>query len=377
MLSAKKVALLGPIAPYRGGIAQYTTFLKRSLSKISNLQTISFKRQYPKFLYPGESDIDPFSTGRDPEVNYSLDALNPFSLIKVANRIIKSEIDLAILTWWTLFWAPGFALIAFLLRRKKIPVIFLCHNLADHDAKGLRKTFVEFLLSSADGYIVHSKQHKDFLETRFPERPVLKIHIPAYEEFPESKGLLKKRGRLELLFFGFIRPYKGLDVLLHALSKLNDPEVYLTVAGETWEDKEVLFDLVKSLDLRNVELHLSYTKEEELAEFFNRSDAVVLPYRSASGTAVGAVAYRYDRPIIATRVGGLIDIIIDGETGYLVEPESAEAIAEKLKGISRRELAGMKGAIRDFKKELTWENVAEKILKFNWRELDRHRKKEN
>ncbi|MEI1279668.1 glycosyltransferase [Leptospira venezuelensis] len=367
MSNVKNVSLLGPIAPYRGGIAQYTTFLKSSLSKICNLQTISFKRQYPKFLYPGESDVDPFSMGRDPEVNYLLDALNPFSLIKVANSIIKSRADLVILTWWTLFWAPGFAFIAFLLRRKKIPVIFLCHNLSDHGSKGLKKSIVEFLLSNADGYIVHSGEHKDFLKSKYPEKPVLKIHIPAYEEFPEPKGLLKKRGRLELLFFGFIRPYKGLDILFHALAKLNDREVYLTVAGETWEDKDIIYNIVKSLDLQNVELHLSYTKEEELAEYFFRSDAVVLPYRSASGTAVGAVAYRYDCPIIATRVGGLVDIVTDGETGYLVEPDSAEAIAEKLKVISRKELAGMKNAIRDFKKELTWEHVAEKVLRFEWR----------
>ncbi|TGM11969.1 glycosyltransferase [Leptospira selangorensis] len=368
MSNIKKVALLGPIAPYRGGIAQYTTFLKRALSEVCNLQTISFKRQYPKFLYPGESDIDPFSNGRDPEVNYLLDALNPFSLIKAANHIIKSEADLAILTWWTLFWAPGFAIIAFLVRRKKIPVIFLCHNLADHGAKGLKKTIIEFLLSSADGYIVHSNEHKDFLKSNYPEKPVLKIHIPSYEEFPEPKGLLRKRGRLELLFFGFIRPYKGLDILMQALSKLDDPEVYLTVAGETWEDKDFLYNLVKNLHLKNVELHLSYTKEEELAEFFGRADVAILPYRSASGSAVAAVAYRYDCPIIATRVGGLVDIVLDGETGYLVEPESSTSIAEKLKNLSRKDLAHMKGAIRNFKKELTWESVAEKIIKFE-REL--------
>lgn len=124
MVNIENVFLLGPITPYRGGIAQYTTFLKKSLSKLCNLRTISFKRQYPKFLYPGESDVDPFSTGIDPEVNYLLDALNPFSLIKVANHIIKSEPDLVILTWWTLFWAPGFALIAFLLRRKKSRLFF-------------------------------------------------------------------------------------------------------------------------------------------------------------------------------------------------------------------------------------------------------------
>ncbi|TGL61458.1 glycosyltransferase family 4 protein [Leptospira sarikeiensis] len=364
MANHKKIALLGPITPYRGGIAQYNTFLRRSLAQVSDLHTISFKRQYPKFLYPGESDIDPFSNVKELHVNYMLDALNPFSLLKVAKYIIKNEIDTVILTWWTLFWAPGFALIAYLARRKKIPVVFICHNLTDHGAKGLKKRITEFLLSTANGFIVHSSEHAAILKSKFPSKPVLKIYIPSYDEFTAPKGTLKKRGRLELLFFGFIRPYKGLDILFNALSQLNDPEIFLTVVGETWESKETLYESVKDLNLKNIELYLSYTKEEQLAEFFERSDAIVLPYRSASGSAVAAVAYRYDCPIIATRVGGLVDIVRDGETGFLVEPGSSESLAETLKAVSRKKLAALKGPIREFKKELTWEHVAEKILGF-------------
>ncbi|WP_244244847.1 glycosyltransferase family 4 protein [Leptospira koniambonensis] len=366
ILDKPKIALLGPIPPFRGGISQYTFELQKVLENRSNLLTISFHRQYPGFLYPGKTDLDPFYKGQKLEnVSYTIDALDPFSLVKVADSVLKSGCELAILSWWTLFWAPGFAFISSRLRRSGIKTVFLCHNLFDHDSGFLKKFITKILIRNADGYLVHSSEQKEILSSIFPDKIILQNPHPIYEQFPAPKGILKPRGKLELLFFGFIRPYKGLDLLLEALAKLNDPEIYLTVVGESWKDPEELISFSKKLGLNNVEFHLEYTDESSVSEFFYRADLVVLPYRSATGSGVATIAYHYEKPILATRVGGFLDTIIDGETGFLIEPGSSDIIAEKIRPLSRKSLGKMKSSIRNFKRNFTWESMVSKIIEFH------------
>lgn len=361
--SPKRVALLGPVAPYRGGIAQYTTRLHRALAGLCQARTYSFSRQYPAWLYPGESDIEPGKEGtRETGVDYRLDALNPLSWISTALQIARDGCDLAVLNWWTLFWAPGFALIAYLLRKRNIPVVLLCHNLFDHDSNRLKRALSIKLLGQADAYLVHAQEQVEVLNALFPGKPVLRHPLPIYDQFPLPTSTLPKRGRLELLFFGFIRPYKGLDTLIEALAKLGDHEVHLTVIGEPWCDPDELRRQVAASAAPNVELHLGYMDDASAANFFARADMVVLPYRAATGSAVAAVAYHYDCPILATRVGGFKDIVEEGRTGFLVEPDDPQELSARIRDLRREDLDRMREQVRAFKGKLTWESLAGDLL---------------
>lgn len=359
------IALIGPVAPYRGGIAQYTTQLAGALAEAAELHVFSFKKLYPKWLYPGKSDKEPGMVEyRMPGVRYSLNIYSPFSLRKTADEIVKAGCEVAVITWWTLIWQPGFAYVARRLKKRGVKVVFLCHNLFDHDAKGLKRRISETLLRQADAYIVHSTEEKEMLSTIKPGALVMQRILPVYGQFPEPNETLEKRGRLEILFFGFIRPYKGLDVLIDALALLKDQDVYLTVAGETWDDEKALREQLVNAGVPNLELHLEYVDDQSAANYFARADVVALPYRSATGSAVLALAYNYRRPVLATKVGGLQDGVIDNETGWLVAPASPEALAEAVAKINRKDLSVMEQKIQQLCEENTWSNMAEAVALF-------------
>ena len=358
-------ALIGPTEPYRGGIAQYTTRLRKALADCCDLKTFSFKRLYPVWLYPGESDKEP---GRDqyrlPDVEYTIDFYSPLSLRRTVDKIVAAGCEIAIISWWTLTWQPGLTYMARRLKRKGVTVIFLCHNLFDHDDKGLRRRLSESLLLQADAYITHSNDDKATIRRLKPDAPILHRIHPIYDQFPTPSRKLAKRGRLELLFFGLIRPYKGLDVLVRGLAQLRDEKVYLTVAGEAWGDVEALRQQLLAEGAPNLRLYLRYMDEQTAANFFARADVVVLPYRSATGSGVLAVAYNYRKPVLATNVGGLPDSVEEGRTGWLVKPDSPEELATAIARISREKARSMSLDIKNFCKENSWEKMAEAICEF-------------
>ena len=360
-----KIALIGPIVPYRSGIAQYTAELHKVLAKHCQLQTISFKRLYPSWLYPGESDKEPGKENyRMPGVDYIIDVYSPWSLRKTTNRIMQSGCDVAILSWWTLIWQPGLFYMARRLRRRGVKVIFLCHNLFDHDAQGMKRKVAEKLLRQADGYIVHSTEGRAILNTVNPGVPVLQRLHPIYGQFPKAEQKLEKRGRLELLFFGLVRPYKGLDILVQALAQLNDKEIYLTAAGEAWGHIEQLRQWLLAMGAPNIDLQFGWIDEKTAANYFERADVVALPYRSATGSGVLSLAYGYRKPVLATRVGGLTDGVIEGKTGWIVDPNSPEALARAIAKIKREEVSKMKHDIIDFCQIHNWDNMAKEITQF-------------
>lgn len=370
-----RIALIGPVRPFRGGIAQYTTRLRRALAGRCTLQTISYHRQYPAWLYPGQSDREPGQVShREPGVEYLLDALNPWSWRHAVHRIANERCELAVFDWWTLFWAPAIALMACGLRRRGIRVVFICHNLFDHDAGVFKRKLATMLLSPADAYLVHSAGQKASLESRFPGKPVVTHPVPPFDHFPPASASMPKRGRLELLFFGFIRPYKGLDILVDALARLADREVYLTVVGEPWLPADQLRQRIAASNAPNVELHLDYVDDHAAANFFARADLVVLPYLAASGSAVAAMAFHYDCPILATRTGGFPDVVEEGTTGFLVAPGSAQALADVMRPLTRVRLAEMRVNVRARKSRFGWDSLAERLMALTGTAKPAHRR---
>jgi len=364
-----RIALLGPVLPYRSGIAQYTTQLHQALQQCADVVTVSFKRQYPKFLYPGETDITPgMENYQEPGVTYSLDIYNPFSWRKAANEIIKSDCDLAVLTWWTLIWQPGFAYMARRLRKHGVKTVFLCHNLFNHKTGGLMGLvdkimypMARWMLRQADAYIVQASEKQAELREIKPGAEILFRLHPIYDRFPPATEHWAPRGRLDLLFFGLIRPYKGLDILLESLAKLKDNEICLTIAGEAWGDVDALRQQLTESGVPNLESNLRFISDVEAANYISRADALVLPYRSATGSGVAAVAYNYGKPVIATKVGSLADIVVDGKTGFLVPPNDPDALASAIQKASRQELQAMRPAIEKFSHENSWGAMAQAI----------------
>jgi glycosyltransferase involved in cell wall biosynthesis len=363
------IALVGPVDPFRGGVAQYTTSLHQALTELPNVEltTVSFKRQYPQWLYPGKAQKDD-KASKVQGVLYLIDAYNPFSWRKAANRIAKSGAEVAVLDWWTLFWQPGFAYIARRLRKKGVKPVFLCHNLVNHKTGGYMGLVDKimyptqlWMLKQAEAYILQSSEQVEFIHRLNPNAEIVMRTHPIYDRFPAATNPLPRRGKLELLFFGFIRPYKGLPVLIEALKQLNDPEVYLTVVGEPWKDEAELEKELMSAGVPNLELHLQYVDDGEAANYFARADVLVLPYLSATGSGVVAAAYHYGKPVLATSVGGLNDVVKSGQTGWLVPPENPGELAGAIADITREQCADMQPAIEAFCKQNSWRQMAETI----------------
>lgn len=360
-----KVTLIGPMQPFRGGIAQYNTYLFEALSKIHDTQAISFNRMYPSWLYPGKSEKDAQHTKALDRVEYKIDAYSPLSLEKTINSILKHKSDVVIINWWTLFWQPGLSYVAKRLRQKNIKVIFLCHNISDHDASFVRKRLSRALLRQADGYIVHSTDQTRVLKRQF-KKPVLnKKILPLYDHYPAKKQTNSTETKaLKLLFFGFIRPYKGLDLLLDAFEEIKNKNIELQIVGEVWNELSALEKRIREIGNSRISYNFSYVNDDEAADYFLDSDVIVLPYRSAPGSAVVSLAYRYGKPVIATQVGGLKDAVIDGKTGWLIKPNSPSILAEKIEEISKKQAKSMSLNIVKLNKENTWQKFAKEISSF-------------
>jgi len=361
--NSKRIALIGPVLPFRGGIAQHTTMLHRALPELSRHLTISFTRQYPTLIFPGESDRDPDYEGyREPGVEYLIDSLNPLSWRRTVQHILAFNADIAVLPWWTAYWAPCFGYIARALRSKGLTVVFFCHNVLEHEPARWKTSLTKWVLSQGSRFVVHTREDAANLRSLVTDAVVSVHPHPIYDQFPEPTGNLSRRGDLELLFYGFVRPYKGLDLLIEAMAKTPE-HVYLTVAGEFWDGEEQMRHRIEELGLTGrIELQPRYQTDQETAELFARSDIVVLPYRSATGSGVVPVAYHYDKPVIVTRVGGLPDVVDDGKTGKLIEPGNVNAIADAINSFTRADAAAMVPAIQAFKSNMTWASLASQFL---------------
>lgn len=361
-----RVAIIGPVIPYRGGIAQHTTMLHRALSRQSNCLTVSFTRQYPKILFPGATDVDESLVGhKEPGVEFLIDSINPLTWQKAIKRLLEFQPQVIIFPWWHVYWAPCFGWMASRLKRllPGAELVFLCHNSLEHESAIWKRLLSNNVLSMATRFLVHTKEDRKNLRQWFPEKAVDVQFMPVFDNFPVPLGKLPRRKGLELLFFGFVRPYKGLSTLLEAMALLKSENVHLTIVGEFWNGAGETNAFVHSHGLDGqVEVVARYVPDAEAAEYFARCDLVVLPYHSATGSAVIPSAYHFNKPVLATKVGGLPDVVVDGETGTLVEPCSSDALAHAIRSILVGEMHFNLERIARFKAELSWDGFASAVL---------------
>lgn len=332
-----RICLIGPTYPFRGGIAHYTTLLSRHIQTETahEVLLISFSRQYPRFLYKGESDQDPSTTPLTAPAEYLLDSLNPLSWWRTARRIAEWQPDIVILQWWTPYWTLVWAAVSSLLRwwRPMARQICICHNVLPHESHWYDDVALNLAVGRSDGFIVHSEADGQVLSEILPERRWATAPIPTYASLArpaaqETLGLPDDRP--VLLFCGLIREYKGLSVLLEALPKvLRERPVHLAIVGEFWGNSKHTYEAqIAELGIEAaVSLRDEYVPDELLTAYVQQADLVVLPYRSATQSAVIQLAFGQGTPVITTNVGGLPEAVADGQTGLIVPPNNPGALA--------------------------------------------------
>ncbi|MBU4444921.1 glycosyltransferase [bacterium] len=358
-----KIDLIGPSYPFRGGISHYTTLLYKNLKKKYDTNFYSFKRQYPNFLFPGKTDKDYSNFAlKDDDTQPMLDSLNPFTWIRVAYKIIKDKPDITIIPWWIIFWAPHFLTIILILKLfSNTKILFICHNVVEHESGLLKKLLSKMVLAKGDFFIVHSNEEKERLKELIGDRNIRETFHPTYEEF-NSEEITKQKAKENIgidderviLFFGFVREYKGLKYLLEAMPNvLKSVKVKLLIAGEFWDDKQNYIDLIGKLDINaNVKIIDEYIPNEEIPSYFYASDIVILPYTSVTGSGLVQLAYGFNKPVVVSNIGALSQIVIDKKTGFLVDPEDSQGIAD---------------SIIDYYRNYNEDDVAENIRKENYR----------
>ncbi|CAN5745069.1 glycosyltransferase family 4 protein [soil metagenome] len=341
-MEKKKIFILGPAWPLRGGLATFDELLCRSLNDAGHeCSIISFSLQYPGFLFPGTTQFD--ETGKSPEgitIETKINSVNPFNWFSVGNYIKKEAPDFILIRYWLPFMGPSLGTIARRAKKnKKTKVIAIVDNAIPHEKRPGDKMFSSYFLKSCDAYLTMSQkvlhdlqQFTDSTNKIFTEHPLYPSFGEVEEQINARKHLrIEEEGKF-LLFFGLIRRYKGLDLLLEAMAdeRVKKLNVKLLVAGEYYEDKKYYEEIIERNALKNhVVLHTKFIPNEDVKWYFSACDLVAQTYHAATQSGVTKIALQFDKPSLVTNVGGLGEIIFHGRSGYVVAPK-AKDIADSI-----------------------------------------------
>lgn len=341
----KKIILVGPAYPYRGGNALFVAHLYEALSKSFDVEVINFTRLYPQLLFPGkrQEDVSKVAIKKHPSTRL-IDSINPFSWVKTINYIKSQNPDLIAFIWYQPFFGFSIGTIAKFIKTKfKGRILFITENIISHESMFYDKLLTKYALSSADKFLVLSDVVENGIKKMYPHKKVFRSTLPIYDCYGFDSSLSKIDARKKLgieenkkvlLFFGYIRPYKGLMNLIEAMSiilKEND-DYFLLIVGEFYESKEKYFEKIKEFGItKNVLVVDEFVPNEEVGIYYSAADLVVLPYNSATQSGILNIAYGFRKPVVVTKVGGLPELVDDGKTGFIVEPQNPEALAQGIK----------------------------------------------
>ncbi|WP_080902824.1 glycosyltransferase [Parabacteroides sp. Marseille-P3160] len=368
-----RIAYLSTFYPYRGGIAQFNALLKQAFEKNEHeVKAFTFTCQYPDFLFPGKTQ---FVTKEDRAIPVDslrvLNTANPLSYGKTVREILKWKPDLLILKYWMSYFAPSLGYVAGRLRKKGVKVICVIDNAIPHEPRFFDKPLAQYFFNRCDGNVVMSDAvQADLLRIKPDARFIYKAH-PLYNHFGEKTdkgkaldGLGLQQGKKTLLFFGLIRDYKGLDLLIDAMGQLDD-SYQLLVAGESYGSFEKYEQQIAASPAKDrIKTIVEYIDDSRVPVLFSAADLLVLPYKSATQSGVIPVAYHFEVPILATDVGGLKSTISGAGTGVVCHPD-AESLTRGVQEIFAKGPDSYILPIREEKKQLSWERFADAIASFS------------
>uniref|UniRef100_UPI0040286F9F glycosyltransferase n=1 Tax=Candidatus Cryptobacteroides bacterium TaxID=3085639 RepID=UPI0040286F9F len=369
-----RIALLSCFYPFRGGISQFNASLYLELGKSHTVKAFNFTRQYPEFLFPGKTQ---YVTKDDDAVPIESDALldtaNPFTYGRTYRAIRDWEPDLVIISYWMSYFAPSLGYIARRLR-KRCKVISILHNVVPHEPRFFDAPLTRYFLSGCTGNVTLCDEVAEDLKRLSPKALNITLFHPIYGHFGEKmpreeaeKALGLKPGMRNLLFFGLIRDYKGLDILLDAFGKL-DSGYQLIVAGEPYGSFVKYRNIIDRSPAKDrIRLFTRYIKDSEVKVFFSASDLAVLPYRSATQSGISAIAYHFEVPMVVTDVGGLRQSIGDCGTGLVAPKADADCVVREIRTYFSD--ANLKtlcvNSIRAEKDRLSWRTFSKRLLEFS------------
>lgn len=369
------IIIIGTAYPYRGGLAAFNERLAGQFQKEGHqVEMYTFTLQYPGFLFPGKTQFTDDPAPAELKITRRINSCNPCNWLSVGREIRKKEPDVVVFAYWMSFMAPCFGTIAREVKKNgKTHCIGLIHNMIPHEPNVLDKLFPGYFVKAMDGFTTLSEAViKDIEHFDHQDKPKHWAPHPIYDHYGDiiDKHLARKELGLQadgkyVLFFGFIRDYKGLDLLIDAFGdlELQDRGVKLLVAGEFYGDPKPYMDRINSLDISDiVVMHNDYIPDNKVNLYFSACDIVAQPYKTATQSGVTQVAFHFEKPMLVTNVGGLPEIVPDGKIGYVVEP-NAQSIADALLKFYKeeKEAAFIEG-VREEKKKYGWDRMTKAVL---------------
>ena len=366
-----KIAILGTAWPYRGGIADFNNRLAHEFIEEGHEVVIyTFTLQYPSFLFPGKTQYSPDSQPEGLNITRSLSSINPFSWYRTARKIRAEKPDLLIVPFWMPFMGPSTGFVA--RRLKKVKRIAIFHNLIPHEHKPGDRILSRYFVNSVDGYVALSESVLGDISLFDKNKPRTFCPHPLYDHFGAKATREESLSHLGLdpafryiLFFGLIRDYKGLDLLLQAYSdsRLRRLDVRLIVAGEFYGSSDKYFELEKQLGLEGLVIWKNeFVPADDVRFCFGAADLITQPYKTATQSGVSQIAYHFEKPMLVTKVGGLAEIVPDGKAGYAVEPEPAEIADAMVDFFTNNRQDQFTAGVIEEKKKYSWSNMTKAIL---------------
>ncbi len=366
----KRIVILGSAHPLRGGLAAFNERLAQEYLKLGHQVIIyTFSLQYPSFLFPGKTQYSDEPPPEKLSIRVKVNSINPLNWIMVGRAIKKIKPDLLLIKFWLPFMAPCFGTIARIAKRNnKTKVICILDNVLPHEKRLGDKQLIKYFIDACDGFVAMSKQVMNDLFLFYRGKNVKLTPHPVYDLFGEKVNKTEACKALQIdpsanyiLFFGFIRKYKGLDLLLEAMAdaRIKNKNIKAIIAGEFYEDKNYYDEIINRLQLHDqLVLRTDFIPDSQVKFYFGACDLVVQPYRSATQSGISQIAYHFEKPMVVTDVGGLPELIHDNKTGFVVKPDPS-AIADAIhKFYSDDYAAKFAPHIKEERKKFSWDIMA-------------------
>jgi glycosyltransferase involved in cell wall biosynthesis len=371
----KNIILLGPAHPLRGGLASFNERLAREAQHQGhNVGIYTFSLQYPGFLFPGTTQYSSEPAPANLNIQVVINAVNPLNWIRIGNRLKKQKPDIIIVRYWLPFMGPCLGTILRIVKKNNhTKIVCIADNIIPHEKRAGDHAFTKYFIKPIDAFITMSEKVLADLRTFSTTKPATHIAHPLYDNFGEKISQSAARAHLKLpadqpiaLFFGFIRKYKGLDMLLEAMQllqkKTNTQSIKLLIAGEFYEDRKPYDEQIKQLGIeKNLILHTEFIADSEVKYYLCAADVVIQPYRNATQSGVTPLSYHFEIPMIVTNVGGLPALVPDGKAGLVCEPNAA-AIAEAIEKYFNMGSTTFIPGLQEEKKKYSWDLLLKEIL---------------